>query len=69
MKVILEKLRNRTDFIRFKTEANVVNVKNTAEGVEVRYVEKGVGRIAKAKVSCYGAQLGFAPNVIEGLDK
>ena len=66
---MLENLKAKSSLATLKTQAPVINVKNTENGVEVRYVEKGKGRIAKAKMAYYGSQIGFAPLIVEGLNE
>lgn len=51
-----------------KTSANVVKITNTHQGVNVKYSINGKGRQVRAKMAYYAGQLGFAPNIIEGLD-
>lgn len=64
---ILERLKAAPN-THIKTNSPVISIKNVKDGAEVRYLHKGKGRIAKAKVVVYSAQLTFAPRMIEGLD-
>lgn len=68
IKQMLERLKLVPEYAHFKTESAVTNMKNIPGGVEVKYTEKGVGKIVKGKFAIFASQLGFAPNIIEGLE-
>ena len=44
-------------------------MRNTATGVEVDYVEKGVAKTTRAKKGIFAAQISMAPNIVEDLDE
>lgn len=47
----------------------MIKITNTHQGVDVKYIINGKGRQVRAKMAYYAGQLGFAPNIIEGLDE
>ena len=67
-KIMIESLKARPQLTTMKLNSPVVKVKNTDDGVEVFYVENGIGKSAKAKKAIYAAQIPIAPIIIEGID-
>lgn len=67
-KIMVENLKIIPNLATLKINSPVIKLRNTDTGVEVEYVENGVGKSARAKKAVYAAQIPLAPNIIEGLD-
>lgn len=66
-KIIFEHLSKLPKIAKMKTDSFVVKLRNTATGVEVDYIEKGVAKTTRAKKAIFAAQIPMAPNIVEGL--
>lgn len=52
-----------------KKKSIVVEIGNTDNGVEVKYIQDKMGRVAKAKLAVYAGALPFALNIVKDLQK
>jgi len=66
-KILFEHLSRIPKLVVMKTDTFVVKLRNTATGVEVDYIEKGVPKTSRAKKAIFAAQMPMAPNIIQGL--
>jgi hypothetical protein len=56
----------RTQFFNGKLNAPVIGIRTTDSGVEVDYIENGVGKTSRGQYLVFAAQLKMAPRLIEG---